>query len=141
MSPLLQRRIVALGIAALLLYSGQRALGQLPELLWTKTETPMKEAGLWLSRYDPGPKRVLDSGTIVSYYSGGTWLPMPWAQPALTIEYIRNQKPDFVVINLAPPGSRTWNLNQQVDRDPAAKFLHDFGSASAGGVRLYRWTR
>lgn len=143
-SPLLQRRmygIIPLGIGLLLVYSGQRALRQLPELLWTKTDVPMKEAGLWLSQYDPAPKRVMDSGTIVSYYSGGTWMPMPWGEPSLIMKYIHSQKPDFVVVKLAPQGSRTSSLSEELGRDPAAEFLHEFGSASGGGVRLYRWTQ
>jgi len=29
----------------------------------------LKAAGLWLKQHDPGPKRIMGTGTVVAYYA------------------------------------------------------------------------
>ena len=100
----------------------------------------MRESGLWLKQYYPSPKGIMDGSTIVSYYSGGTWKPMPWAEAPLILKYIEVQKPDFLVLNLAPWNARALELRQQLDREPRAKFLREFGGSTVSTIRIYRWS-
>jgi 4-amino-4-deoxy-L-arabinose transferase-like glycosyltransferase len=132
--------IIAAAAGLLVLFFAASSLQRFPELLSTRIDVAMKEAGLWLRQYDPGPKRVMDTGTIVSYYSGGTWLPMPSAGVPLSLKYIDKENPNYLVLNLAPWNTRALELRVQLDREPGAPFLREFGSGSSSNIRVYRWS-
>jgi 4-amino-4-deoxy-L-arabinose transferase-like glycosyltransferase len=132
--------IVAAVAGLLLLGCGELARRRFPELLSTKTDTAMKEAGLWLRQYDPGPKRIMDDGTIISFYSGGTWMPMPSAEATLTLKYIEVENPTFVVLELVPWRPNAIELRRVLDQEPRARLLHEFSWQSSGTTRIYQWS-
>ena len=131
--------VFAIGLGLLVVYFGAHCLQRFPDLLWTKSDVPMKEAGLWLQQHDPGPKRIMSPDTIVPYYCGGVWVPMPSADVSPTMKYIHREHPDFV--ELQPLHDKlAWQVEQRLDRDPDAHFLGEFDSNSRNTVRIYRWS-
>jgi hypothetical protein len=58
----------------------------------------LKEAGLALRDQAQG-KTVMDSGTIVAFYSDATWLPSPVGSVAGEGRFIDLHQPDFVVVH------------------------------------------
>ncbi len=102
--------MVVLGSGLLILALAQSALTSvrrgvtwriaIPEFRESSSSNlPLKTAGQWLEQHYPGPKRVMDTGTVVSYYSAGTWVPLPYASPETVLKYIAAKHPDFVVVN------------------------------------------
>lgn len=41
----------------------------------------------------------MDSGTVVAFYSGATWMVMPYAPAPVILRYFELHRPDFVVVN------------------------------------------
>ena len=132
--------LVALGSGVLLLYCGERALTHFPDLHGTKRDLVRKEAGLYLESHPPGPKRIMDSGTLVSYYSGGTWMPMPWASGGSILNYITRQKPDFVAVDLDDWNPGAMDLKNLLEQEPRAHFVREFGSGATDRLRIYEWS-
>jgi 4-amino-4-deoxy-L-arabinose transferase-like glycosyltransferase len=101
----------------------------------------LKEAGMWLDRHRPGPKRVMTVHPQVAYYSGGTLLLMPPAEASLALRYVRLKHPDFIVIFEAD-GSFARYLKQWLDEgipDAAATLVYRDSNASHGAVAVYEW--
>ena len=132
--------VITVGLATLLVYCGARGLTYFPDLVPTDRELDMKQAGLYLGSQVPGPKRIMDTGTIVSYYSGGTWVPMPWAAGRPLLNYVAREKPDLVVVH-----ADTWNpgaieLIHLLDEDRRAHFVRQFSSNASDQLRVYAWS-
>ncbi len=102
----------------------------------------LKQAGLWLDAYKPGPKTVMDSGTVVSFYGDGVWVPMPYADPALTLRYIEKKQPEFVVVNglsyaWVYPAGKQW-LQSGIS-DARAKLVYKSGHTPFDSILIYEW--
>ncbi|HXA96414.1 MAG TPA: glycosyltransferase family 39 protein [Candidatus Dormibacteraeota bacterium] len=69
------------------------------------SQSSLRQAGLWLRDYAPGPKSIMGTGTTVAYYAGGTLRYLPYADSAIALRYIDRISPNFVVlesVNLRP---------------------------------------
>ena len=58
----------------------------------------LKAAGLWLKQHDPGPKRIMGTGTVVAYYARGDLWYLPYADSSLALRYVESKAPDFIVL-------------------------------------------
>ena len=132
---------VSLLIVALLLLAG-RAFS--PAGAFGDDSPPqafLKEAGIWLAQNRPGPKKIMSNGNVVPYYGGGTALIFPFADPTVTLQYIRAKHPDFLVLMRSPPYAeglyRGW-FDHGIP-DQAARLIYSAGPASNPQVAIYQW--
>jgi 4-amino-4-deoxy-L-arabinose transferase-like glycosyltransferase len=86
----------------------------------TQTSLYLKDAGLALEGRVRG-KMMVDSGTVVSFYSGATWMPMPNAPAPVLLHYFEEHHPNFVVINALNP--REHDLAEAIKASPDARLL------------------
>ena len=69
------------------------------EFTWSSPNNiRIKEAGLWLGDYMPGPKRVMDVEAIVPYYADGTLLSLPFADSSVSLRYVEMKEADFIIL-------------------------------------------
>jgi 4-amino-4-deoxy-L-arabinose transferase-like glycosyltransferase len=96
----------------------------------------LKEVGTWLARYRPGSKRVMTTHPQIPYYSHGTLLLMPYAEGSLALQYVRQKRPDFIVLleedRLIAPCLKQWLDDGIPDR--AATLIYQ-----SRGVVIYEW--
>lgn len=101
----------------------------------------LKEAGIWLAQNRPGPKKIMSHTNVVPYYGGGTALIFPFADPAVTLQYIRAKHPDFLVLMRAPPYAeglyRGW-FDHGIP-DQAARLIYSVGPTSDPQAAIYQW--
>jgi hypothetical protein len=101
----------------------------------------LKDIGTLLGEYHPGPKRVMTDDSRIPYYSGGTFLPMPYADGALALRYVHQKHPDFIVLvggePYLAPYLEQW-LREGIP-DPAAKLIYRATPASPAEVAIYEW--
>jgi hypothetical protein len=124
----------------LLVFWGARSLTYFPDLVPTDRELVMKQAGLYLGSHVPGPKRIMDTGTIVSYYSGATWVPMPWAAGRPLLNYVARERPDLVVVHADAWNPGAIELIDLLERDRRAHLVRQFSSNSSDQLRVYAWS-
>jgi len=93
--------IVLLSMTVLIL--GGRATRHVVEFKEaTKASLYLKETGLALAKRANG-KVLVDSGTVVAFYAGATWMVMPYAPAPMILRYLEQHHPDFVVVNRLGP--------------------------------------
>jgi 4-amino-4-deoxy-L-arabinose transferase-like glycosyltransferase len=100
----------------------------------------LRDVGTWLDDYHAGPKRIMTIHPEVAYYSGGTWLPLPYAEASLSLRYIRRKHPDFIVLTgmgRAAPYLSQW-LEHGIPAN-AARPIYRAGPASPAAVAIYEW--
>jgi hypothetical protein len=100
-----------------------------------------KEVGTWLARYQPGPKRVMTIHPEIAYYAKGTYLPLPYAEAALGLKYVRQKEPDFIVL-IAEEYPIAPYLGQWLEKgipDDSARRIGEAGPAASGVVAIYQW--
>jgi hypothetical protein len=100
----------------------------------------VKDVGLELGRLAPGDKTVVDIGAQLTFYSGGTMLPLPYAEEPVALRYLAAKKPDFVVTDSAASARhplRRWG-EHGLD-DPHAKLLLEKTDTRGRHIRVYRW--
>jgi hypothetical protein len=103
---------------------------------------PVKEAGLWLGQFAGGPNRVMSSSSVFAYYSGGTWLPLPYSESTLALKYIHRKQPNFIVLASEGSGTRPY-LRQWMEsgiQDHSAKLIYDKASFDGERIKIYQWT-
>jgi 4-amino-4-deoxy-L-arabinose transferase-like glycosyltransferase len=83
------------------------------------TSMYLKEAGLALAKRANG-KVIVDTGTVVAFYSGATWMGMPYASAPVILRYFEQHRPDFIVINRL---KQQDGLAEALERDPDARLL------------------
>ena len=108
-------------------------------------ETPetllQKDIGSWLREYRPGPKRVMALAPEIAYYSGGTFLQMPYAEASRVLQHVHLKHPDFIVL-FAPDRSFAPYLKDWVEEgipDRAATLIYQAGPTSPADVAIYEW--
>jgi 4-amino-4-deoxy-L-arabinose transferase-like glycosyltransferase len=101
----------------------------------------VRDVGTWLGAYRPGPKRIMTVDALIPYYSGGTYLPLPYAEAPLALEYVRQQRPDFIALIGAKrplaPYLEQWG--ETGIPDPAARLIYRSGRGSPVDVAIYEW--
>jgi hypothetical protein len=100
----------------------------------------LRDVGQWLADYRSGPKRVMTIHPEIAYYSGATWLPLPYADAQLSLQYVREKQPDFVVLTgmgHAAPYLAQW-LERGIPSD-AARLIYRAGPASPAAIAIYEW--
>lgn len=102
----------------------------------------LKQAGIWLERYKPGPKRIMSVPIEVPYYARGSLLPFPYAPGLQALEYVHVKGPDFLVLTSAPasvgPYIHEWYENGIPDS--AAHLIYRTGGSGDYDVVIYEWT-
>ena len=102
----------------------------------------LREVGIWLDHSQPGPKTVMTRYPQVAYYSGGTWLHMPYADGSLALQYAHRKGPDFIVLIGEEPFApylREW-LRKGIP-DSSARLVYSSTGASPTPVAIYEWRR
>lgn len=130
-SPVLQLLVAALGF---------RFVGDLQDSYGPNVSS--KRAGLWLGEYMAGSdKRIMDTGIIVAYYSGGLWMGLPYADSDVALAYIRKKQPEFIVLRGRARGARPyldawlkWGIP-----DESAELIYETGTRPDNQIRIYRW--
>jgi hypothetical protein len=130
------RGAVVVGILLLALWGtlGRPLQDQGPE------DRLLRDVGKWLEGYRAGPKRIMTIHPEIAYYSGATWLPLPYADGPLSLRYVHRKHPDFVVLTgmgHAAPYVAQW-LEQGIPAD-AARLIYRAGPASPAPVAIYEW--
>jgi len=102
-------------------------------------ERLLRDVGTWLADYRSGPKRIMTIHPEIAYYSGATWLPLPYAESPLSLQYVRQKRPDFVVLTGMgrAPYLAQW-LKEGIPADPA-RLIHRVGQAGPDAVAIYEW--
>jgi Dolichyl-phosphate-mannose-protein mannosyltransferase len=102
---------------------------------------PIKEAGLWLRGYIPGSKKIMDTSSVIPYYAGGTWTPLPYAGSSLALKYIHHKRPDFIVLTAngsnTRPYVREWIQNGIPDSN--AKLVYNTDGSEESRITIYQW--
>ena len=101
----------------------------------------LKQAGMWLEQYKPGPKRIMSATTEVPFYAGGSLLLFPYAQAPLALEYVHAKEPDFLVLTIADEsvGAYLREWYQHGIPDSSARLIYRAGQSSGHEVVIYEW--
>ncbi len=94
----------------------------------------LKEAGLALAKRADG-KVIVDTGTVVAFYSGATWMPMPFAPAPVVLRYFAKHSPDFIVINRL--NQYEDDLAEALKQDPRARPLAL--NLRSSPLTIYEW--
>lgn len=93
----------------------------------------LKEAGLALAKRANG-KVIVDTGTVVAFYSGATWMAMPFASVPVVLRYFDRRSPDFIVVNRL--NRYEDDLAEALKHDPRARPLSLNPSSP---LTIYEW--
>jgi len=100
----------------------------------------IKEAGLWLRNYLPGPKTVMDVGGVIPYYAGGSWVALPYAESSLALKYIAYKRPQFIVLSRGGSGITPymdeWIGNGIPDKN--AKLIYSTGTTPQEKIMIFQ---
>lgn len=98
----------------------------------------LKAAGLWLSQHDPGPKKIMGTGTVVAYYARGDLWYLPYADSSLALRYVESKAPDFIVLEPgnARPFVDSW-MNGGIPNGEG-KLIYA-GGTPRDRVMIYEW--
>jgi len=101
----------------------------------------LKQAGIWLDRYRPGPKRIMSVAIEVPYYAKGSLLPFPYAPAARALEYVQVKKPDFLVLTgaQASVGPYIHDWYERGIPDASAREIYRAGRPGDYDVVIYEW--
>jgi 4-amino-4-deoxy-L-arabinose transferase-like glycosyltransferase len=97
------------------------------------TSMYLKEAGLALAKRANG-KVIVDTGTVVAFYAGATWMNMPSAPAPVVLRYFEQRHPDFVVVNRLNRGED--DLAEALKKDPDAR---SFSLNLRSPLTIYEW--
>jgi 4-amino-4-deoxy-L-arabinose transferase-like glycosyltransferase len=97
------------------------------------TSMYLKEDGLALAQRANG-KVIVDTGTVVAFYSGATWMAMPFAPAPVILRYFEQHHPDFVVINQLI--RQEDGLAEALKKDPHA---HPLSLSLSSPLTIYEW--
>ena len=102
-----------------------------------------RDAGLWLARYAPGPKRIAVRAAVIPYYAKGTLIGLPYGDPVATRRYVAKKNVDFVVLESEHsqelPTVGEWIAHGVPD--PHARLVYDRTNAAGDRVVIYQWLR
>ena len=75
----------------------------------------------------------------IAYYSGATWLPLPYADAPLSLHYVRQKRPDFVILTAMgrAPYLAQW-LEGGISADEA-RLVYRAGLTGPDAVAIYEW--
>jgi len=128
-------------IAALLLVALTVA-PQEPELAggfaWARTT---KEAGMWLRQATPGPKAIMDVGSVFTFYAHGTHLYLPYCDAATALRYIAKERPDYIVLSSHASSIRPY-LKAWIETgipDTRATLVYSRPEVEGGMIVVYHW--
>jgi 4-amino-4-deoxy-L-arabinose transferase-like glycosyltransferase len=144
--PLAAPRIALLCAGGLLLLMMLFSLRGLEDLTPLESESlkhlPIKQAGLWLGSYRPGPKGIFGSA-VVSYYAGGAEMFYPYADARLALQYIHLKNPDFLVLDADHAGYYPYYTDwlENGIPDPAAQLIYSSEKQSTDRILIYAWKR
>jgi 4-amino-4-deoxy-L-arabinose transferase-like glycosyltransferase len=96
--------------------------------------------GHWIRQQSAGTARprIMDTGPIVPFYSGGVLVPYPWTDAATALRYIAHKNVAYLVVRDVDAHRRPY-LAEWIDKPPAGfQLLRTFPSDD-GVARLYAW--
>ncbi len=64
---------------------------------------PLAAAGRWIAANEPSARVIMAVTPLVAYYAGDAWNALPWATSAEAMRYVRNKRPDLVVLEPHEP--------------------------------------
>jgi hypothetical protein len=102
----------------------------------------IKQAGIWLRAHSQPHSTVMSYESSIPFYAHADWLPLPYANSQLALQYVALKHPDFVAISYQMSGTTPYAtdwLNHGIP-DPHAQLVYDSNSPSPGHrIRIYRW--
>ena len=101
----------------------------------------IKQAGLWLRNYRPGPKRIVCFATVPTYYAQGTLIGLPYAESPQALRYIDSKNADFIVLDAQYVGDfpevAAWMTNRIPDE--RAQLIYELGTDPSRKIQIYEW--
>jgi hypothetical protein len=101
--------------------------------------TQLKAAGVWLARHDPGPKKIMGTGTVVPYYARGDLWYLPYADSSLALRYIESKAPDFIVLESGNGRPFVDSWMKDGIPDGRGKRIYTGGVGGQDRVMIYEW--
>ena len=100
-----------------------------------------RDAGIWLSTYRPGAKRIAARFSMVSFYARGTLVQLPYANSELTLRYLKDRGVEFIVLETYTAGPFptlvAWLAHGIPDSH--ARPIYDQTNTSGDRVVIYEW--
>lgn len=102
----------------------------------------VKEAGLWLNAYKPGPKNLMAVGSTVPYYANGTEFYLPYTDSTRALAYIHRKKPDFIVLQADELETRPYMSDwfEHTIPDRCAQLIRHTEGPVPHQIKIYQWT-
>ena len=101
---------------------------------------PVKQAGRWLDALAPGPKIILDASTILAFHARASYIPFPYSDSSLALQYIEKKGINFIVLReewLSPaPYIKDWLEDGVPDR--RAQLIYS-EKTQRGRILIYQW--
>lgn len=123
--------VMALSCRAVLLQ------GEFEEL----TLTGRKTAGQWLAARSPRPERLMGDSLIPAYYAKADFTYLPFASSNVSLRYISEKRPDFIVLlefsKQSCPYLTEWFDHGIPDR--RAELIYDQTGRHHERVKIYQW--
>jgi 4-amino-4-deoxy-L-arabinose transferase-like glycosyltransferase len=105
-----------------------------------------REAGVLLKermhmRTAPVRPKIMETTDIVSYYSGGIWRPLPYANARTALRYIARIHPDYVVISAKDQHRRPYLTDWVAHGIPSHAFVRvlDLRHGKPDALRVYEY--
>jgi 4-amino-4-deoxy-L-arabinose transferase-like glycosyltransferase len=101
-------------------------------------ELALRQAGLWLAPHVRGDGHIMAVPAEVAYYSGAVFLPLPAADAALALEYVRAKDPDFIVLTHESSGRAPYLEDWLKDGIAGAPLVYRAGQGR-DEVAIHDW--
>lgn len=101
----------------------------------------LRQAGLWLKSFSPGPKRIAAGGTVVTYYAEGTIIGLPYAESSRVLPYLDSEKVDFIIVDSHYSSSfpEVMDWIKHGIPDNRARLIYENGTNAGNRIEIYRW--
>jgi 4-amino-4-deoxy-L-arabinose transferase-like glycosyltransferase len=128
--------VVAAGVALGAL-SGARGLYELRT--FAAASRPIRDAGEWLDKYAPGEKVITDSQDTLPFHARAQYVPLPYADSATALRYLRSRHVRFVALHDLDTTSTPFLANWVKNGVPApgAELIYNHSSPALGRILIY----
>jgi len=130
-------------VAVLVAFSAVSGARELYELkTFARDARPIREAGEWLNRYEPGEKMITDSQDMLPFHARAKFLPLPYADSTTALRYLQQHHVRFVALHdadkVSTPFLESW-LKDGIP-SPGAELIYNQSSPALGRILIYDLT-